>query len=322
MAVYTDIGDEELDALLEAYDIGRAVSCKGIAEGVENSNFLLQTERGPYILTLYERRVDPADLPFFLGLLGHLAGRGFPCPVPVAARDGSVLQQACGRPAAIVSFLNGRWPKKPKPQHTQAVGGAMARLHLAAADFPLRRPNALSLDGWSQLATRCEARADEVMPGLAAEIWRELAALRGDWPRELPRGVIHADMFPDNVFFMGDDLSGVIDFYFACDDILLYDLAVALNAWCFEADGSFNVTRARHMLQGYRDVRPVAPEEFAALPVLARGAALRFLLTRLYDWLNHPPGAFVTPKDPLEYWRKIQFHRAVADGGAYGLDLG
>lgn len=320
MAVYTDIGDDDLDCLLDAYDIGHAVACMGIAEGVENSNFLLRTDRDSYILTLYERRVDPADLPFFLGLLSHLAARRFPCPVPVVGRDGQVLRQAAGRPAAIVSFLAGRWPKKPKPQHAQAVGDAMARLHLAAADFPLRRANALSLDGWSELARRCEARADEVMPGLAAELWRELAALRGAWPRHLPRGIIHADMFPDNVFFVGDELSGVIDFYFACDDILLYDLAVALNAWCFEADGAFNATKARHLLQGYRDRRPVSREEFEALPVLARGAALRFLLTRLYDWLNHPPGAFVTPKDPLEYWRRILFHRAVTDVGTYGLD--
>lgn len=321
MAVYTDIGDDELDRLLERYDIGRAVACKGIAEGVENSNFLLQTESGTFILTLYEKRVDPADLPFFLGLLRHLADRGFPCPLPVAARDGTMLQRAAGRPAAIVSFLTGRWPKKRRPAHAQAVGEVLAWLHLAGADFPLRRANALSLDGWAELVRRCGRRADEVQAGLADELAAEIAALRAAWPAGLPTGVIHADLFPDNVFFVDDRLSGVIDFYFACNDILIYDLAICLNAWCFEPDGAFNITKARLMLQAYRERRPIGRAEFDALPVLSRGAALRFLATRLYDWLNHPPGAFVTPKNPLEYWQKLVFHRGVEDARAYGLDF-
>lgn len=321
MAVYTDIADDELDRLLGCYDIGQAVACTGIAEGVENSNFMLLTDRDRYILTLYEKRVDPEDLPYFLGLLDHLSERGFPCPRPVRTRSGETLVTAADRPAAIVSFLQGRWPRKPRPVHLAAIGDALAQLHLAAVDFPLRRPNALSLDGWSTLIGQSESGADTVLPGLSGELWREMAAIRTDWPRDLPTGVIHADLFPDNVFFMGDDLSGVIDFYFACNDILLYDLAICLNAWCFERDGAFNITHARAMLQAYRNRRPISRAEFDALPLLARGAALRFLATRLYDWLHTPEGAFVTRKDPLEYWHKLKFHRGVADTRAYGLDF-
>lgn len=321
MAVYTDIADDDLDRLLAEYDIGRAIACTGIAEGVENSNFMLLTEQGQFILTLYEKRVDPADLPFFLGLLDHLAAGGFPCPRPLRTRTGETLTAAAGRPAAIVSFLQGRWPRKPRPAHLAAIGDALARLHLAAGDFPVRRANALSLDGWSGLIRASEDGADGVLPGLSGELWREMAALRTDWPRDLPTGVIHADLFPDNVFFLGDELSGVIDFYFACNDILLYDVAICLNAWCFERDGAFNITHARAMLQAYRNRRPISRAEFDALPLLARGAALRFLATRLYDWLHTPEGAFVTRKDPLEYWQRLKFHRGVEDTRAYGLDF-
>lgn len=321
MAVYTDIADDDLDRLLAEYDIGRAIACTGIAEGVENSNFMLLTDQGQFILTLYEKRVDPADLPFFLGLLDHLAAGGFPCPRPLRTRTGETLTAAAGRPAAIVSFLQGRWPRKPRPTHLAAIGDALARLHLAAGDFPVRRANALSLDGWSGLIRASEDGADGVLPGLSGELWREMATLRTDWPRDLPTGVIHADLFPDNVFFLGDELSGVIDFYFACNDILLYDVAICLNAWCFERDGAFNITHARAMLQAYRNRRSISRAEFDALPLLARGAALRFLATRLYDWLHTPEGAFVTRKDPLEYWQRLKFHRGVEDTRAYGLDF-
>jgi homoserine kinase type II len=319
MAVYTEVTDADVDAFLAAYDLGEVVSLKGIAEGVENSNFLLGTTTGSYILTLYEKRVAREDLPFFLGLMQHLAARDFPCPTPIAGRDGDVLRELCGRPAAIVTFLRGLWPKKIQPWHCRELGAAMARMHLAGRDFTMERRNDLSLEGWRKLAADCRDRADEVAPGLAAEIdseWRDLSA---QWPESLPEGVIHADLFPDNVFFSGDRVSGFIDFYFACNDFLAYDIAVCLNAWCFEADNSFNATKARHLLQGYQGVRPLASAEMAALPVLARGSALRFLLTRLFDWLNHPEGAFVAPKDPLEYRAKLRFHRDAGTSGAYGL---
>jgi homoserine kinase type II len=320
MAVYTEVPDDALRAFIAEYAIGEVTACKGIAEGVENSNYLLRTERGTYILTLYERRVAPADLPFFLALLEHLAAQGIACPTPLHGSDGAALRQLCGRPAAIVTFLDGMWPRRVQPVHCAGVGGALARLHLAGASFAQERRNNLSVAGWRPLYEACRARADEVRPGLADELGGELAALERSWPATLPRGVIHADLFPDNVFFRSEKVSGIIDFYFACTDALAYDIAICLNAWCFEADGSFNVTKARMLLANYRAVRPLAPEEFAALPLLARGSALRFLLTRLYDLLNHPPGALVRPKDPLEYLQKLRFHRSVANPGAYGLD--
>ena len=320
MAVYTDVPDEELRAFVADYAIGEVVSCKGIAEGVENSNFLLRTDTGTYFLTLYERRVAPADLPFFLGLMEHLAAAGIACPVPIKATDGKALRSLCGRPAAIVSFLDGMWPRRVQPFHCAGVGGALAQLHLAGASFAMRRPNNLSVAGWRSLYEACRGRAHEVRAGLAEELGAELAALERDWPQHLPSGVIHADLFPDNIFFRGQQVSGIIDFYFACTDFLAYDLAICLNAWCFESDGSFNVTKARLMLASYRAVRPLSAGEFAALPLLARGGALRFLLTRLYDLLNHPPGAFVRPKDPLEYLQKLRFHRSVTQPSAYGLD--
>ncbi|MGD9742515.1 MAG: homoserine kinase [Dongiaceae bacterium] len=320
MAVYTEVPDGDLEAFVARYAIGPVVSCKGIAEGVENSNFLLHTGSASYILTLYEKRVKREDLPFFLGLMEHLAARGIACPTPIRDREGNALGELCERPAAIVSFLDGMWPRRPTARHCQLLGTALAEMHLAGAGFPMQRPNDLAVAGWRRLFEACRARAHEVMPGLAEELAADLGELEARWPQGLPTGTIHADLFPDNVFFLGDRLSGIIDFYFACTDFYAYDLAVCINAWCFETDGSFNTTKARMMLAAYAKTRPVPPAEYAALPLLARGSALRFLLTRLYDRLNHPPGAFVKPKDPIEYVRKLRFHRAVKSAGAYGLD--
>ena len=320
MAVYTEVGDDELRAFVALYDIGEVLSCKGIAEGVENSNFLLTTERGNFILTLYEKRVAPEDLPFFIALMDHLAHQGVACPTPVRARDGRALRNLCGRPAAIVTFLTGMWPRRIDSQHCAAVGGALARLPLAGESFAMVRSNDLGPAGWSRLYQACRERADELQPGLAAEIGVELAFLQMAWPRDLPTGVIHADLFPDNVFFRDHELSGLIDFYFACTDYLAYDIAVCLNAWCFEPDGSFNVTKARLLVGCYRAARPLAPVELTSLPLLARGSALRFLLTRLYDWLNQTAGALVRPKDPIEYLKKLRFHRGISGPGGYGID--
>jgi homoserine kinase type II len=320
MAVYTDVTDEELAAFLRDYSLGEVISCKGIAEGVENSNFLLRTDGGTYFLTLFEKRVDPADLPFFIALMEHLARAGIACPTPIKAHDGEALRRLAGRPAVIVSFLDGLWPRRIQPYHCAGVGDALARLHRAGGSFAMTRPNNLSLDGWRRLSAGIRDRADEVRAGLAAEIAGELDVLGQAWPRDLPSGVIHADLFPDNIFFRGEKVSGLIDFYFACTDALAYDLAICLNAWCFENDGSFNVTKARLLIAAYRAVRPLNAAELAALPILARGSALRFLLTRLYDWLNQPSGAMVRPKDPLEYLRKLRFHRGVTNPAAYGVE--
>ena len=319
MAVYTDVSDTDLSAFLGRYDVGSLLSCKGIAEGVENSNYFVHTEAGNFILTLYEKRVAAADLPFFIELMDHLASRGLNCPRPVRDRRGEALGTLVGRPAAMVTFLDGVWIKQPGVEHCGALGRAMAELHLAGADFAMRRPNSLSVGSWPGLFAAAGPGADEVAPDLSTLVAEELAVLAARWPRGLPEGVIHADLFPDNVFFLGDRLSGLIDFYFACTDALAYDLAVCLNAWCFGLDGVFDPARGRALLDGYRAVRPLASEEIEALPVLARGAALRFMLTRLVDWLNVPPGALVKPKDPLEYLGKLRFHRTVSSAAAYGI---
>jgi homoserine kinase type II len=319
MAVYTDVTADDLTRFLSGYDIGELLSYKGIAEGVENSNFLVHTGAGTFILTLYEKRVAEADLPFFLGLMEHLAARGITCPQPVKNKQGGMLGKVAGRPAAIVTFLDGLWIRRPNPGHCEAVGEALARLHLAGADFKLKRANALSIKSWRLLYKNAEPRGDSVRPGLCAEIAKELDALEKSWPRQLPQGVIHADLFPDNVFFLGNKLSGLIDFYFACTDTLFYDVAVCLNAWCFEVDHSYNVTKGRALLHAYNKVRTLSDAEQKALPILARGAAIRFLLTRLVDWLAVPDGALVRPKDPLEYYRKLRFHQSVKGVEDYGL---
>ncbi|MFN3248085.1 homoserine kinase [Roseibium album] len=320
MAVYTEVTDEELQDFIGTYDVGRLLSFKGIAEGVENSNFLVHTDKASYILTLYEKRVDPDDLPYFLNLLQHLAGKGLSCPTPVPSRDGELLGTLAGRPAALVTFLEGMWVKRPRVEHCAGLGRAMAELHLDGQDYDGFRTNALNVAGWRPLFEQCGDRSDTVHPGLGDEITRELAHLEATWPSDLPHGVIHADLFPDNVFFLGSELSGLIDFYFACNDAFAYDIAICLNAWCFEIDLSFNVTKARALLKGYTSVRQLDSNEYDALPTLCRGAALRFLLTRLYDWLSVPEGALVTPKNPLEYLKKLKFHQTIGGTEAYGLE--
>jgi len=319
MAVYTEVTDDALGAFLAEYDLGTMVAFRGIAEGVENSNYSLRTTTGDYILTLYEKRVDPAELPWFLGLMEHLARRGIVCPLPVHGRDGQALRYLCGRHAAITTFLPGVWPRRVRVEHCGPLGTALASLHVAGAGYAPTRPNALGPGGWGPLLERSRARADELQPGLGAELAAALGRILAAWPSGLPGGHIHADLFPDNVFFLDGRLSGLIDFYFAATDILAYDVAVCLNAWCFEQDFTFNVTKARAMLSGYVATRSLSAEERAALPVLCQGAALRFLLTRLYDWLNTPPGALVTRKDPLEYLRRLRFHLAAPDEHAYGI---
>jgi len=319
MAVYTDVPAEELTLFLCDYELGELLAYKGIAEGVENSNFLVHTGRGYFILTLYEKRVAPGDLPFFLGLMEHLANKGLTCPQPVKNRRGAVLGTLGGRPAAIVTFLEGMWIRHPSAGHCSAVGEAVAKLHRAGADFPLTRVNALSVAGWRPLFQAAAARADEVRDGIKEALDAELSFLERAWPTDLPRGVIHADLFPDNVFFLHNSLSGLIDFYFACTDTLAYDLAICLNAWCFEADHTFNITKGRALLEAYRRVRPLSRAEREQLPLLARGAALRFLLTRLVDWLDVRPGALVKPKDPLEYFRKLRFHQTLGSVRDYGI---
>jgi homoserine kinase type II len=319
MAVYTDVDDDALAAFLGEYNLGEVLSMKGIAEGVENSNFLLETTRGRFILTLFEKRVAEADLPFFIGLMDHLALAGLSCPTPIHGTDGRALRRLAGRPAVIVSFLTGMSPRRPTVKQCASVGTALAGLHEAGRGFALTRENALSLAGWRRLVADCVARADTVRDGLGRTIADELSFLESHWPADLPRGVIHADLFTDNVFCIGDDVSGIIDFYFACNDFYAYDLAICLNAWCFEPDGAFNATKAMALSRGYVAARPLSAAEAAAMPILCRGSALRFLLTRLYDWLNQVPGALVRPKDPIEYLNKLRFHAQASGPETYGI---
>lgn len=319
MAVYTDVTEIELADCLKNYDIGTLLSYKGIAEGVENTNFLLRTTSGTFILTLYEKRVNKDDLPFFLGLMEHLAARDLSCPLPVHRNDGEILSQLAGRPAAIITFLEGMWLRKPQAKHCRELGVAIANFHLKGQDFEIKRRNALEISNWRPLWNLARDNADTVQAGLVVEIDSQLSELEGNWPQDLPSGVIHADLFPDNVFFIGDELSGLIDFYFACNDTFAYDISICINAWCFEADGAFNMTKAMAFFKGYESIRKLEPAEREAMPLLARGSAMRFFLTRLYDWINVPDGAFVVKKDPLEYLRRLRFHQSIKNPSEYGL---
>lgn len=321
MAVYTDISDDQLEALLADFDIGAPLTFKGIAEGVENSNYLLETEAGRYILTVFEKRVNAQDLPFFLGLMHWLAGKGYPSATPIADRQGKILKTIQGKPAAIVAFLPGLSVRRPSVAHCRQAGEGLAWLHQAQDGFSLHRDNDLGQSAWRSMFEPLKAAADSLKPGLAAVIEQDIAHLQAAWPTGLPSGVIHADYFPDNVFFHGPEFAATIDFYFACNDAFAYDIAIALNAWCFEADGSFNITAARAMLSGYEARRPLTPQERAALPILAHGAAMRFFLTRLADWGATPAGAMVRPKDPLEYERKLAVHRASPDLVLFGREV-
>jgi homoserine kinase type II len=318
MAVYTDVSFEDLERLLEQYDIGQPLSFKGIAEGIENSNFYLQTDRGAFILTLYEKRVAAEDLPFFIGLMEHLAEGGVHCPLPVKTKAGHALVSLNRRNAAIVTFLTGIALRRPDAAHCASAARVLAGLHKAGGGFALTRRNALGPAGWRPLAEAIHG-ADAIEEGLTALITTSLDGLVAGWPADLPGGVIHADYFPDNVLFVGNEVGGVIDFYFACNDAFVYDLAIMLNSWCFELDGSYNITKGQAVINAYRAARPLSEAEIAALPVLMRGAALRFLLTRTYDWLNRDPNALVRPKDPREYSKKLRFHNKVKHAREYGL---
>ncbi|MCJ9427626.1 homoserine kinase [Kordiimonas marina] len=317
MAVYTHVDDTTLAAFLDRYDVGQAVSFKGIAEGVENSNYLLETTKGRYILTLYEKRANPADLPYFLDLMEHLAAAGLPAPLPIHDKTGQALQELAGRPACLISFLTGVSVDHPSPNQCASLGAVLAGMHKATETFQETRPNDLALAGWKKLAEQTADRADEVEDGLSKLIADEIAFLEANWPKGLPTGTIHADLFPDNILFSGDRITGVIDFYFACTDMLAFDIATCINSWCFDEAHLFVPAKAKRLTELYDGHRPLSAAEIDALPILCRGSALRFLLTRLYDWLNPVPGAVVRAKDPREYLKKLNFHRAVRDAADY-----
>ena len=320
MAVYTTVSDEALAAFLSEYDLGVPRAFKGIAEGVENSNYYLETNRGRFILTLFERRADPKDLPYFINVKRHLDEKGFPCPAPVEGKDGKVLRQLEGRPAIIVTFLDGLSPNKPNAAQCRSLGAGLARMHAALSDFSEVRPNALGPASWPGLWRGRSATANELQDGLAALVDADLTAIAAAKPAslEIPRGTIHADLFPDNAFFLGDDFTGAIDFYFACTDALAYDIAICLNSWAFEGGTEYNYSKGAALISGYENVRPLETAEREALPALCRGAALRFFLTRLVDWTETPADALVRPKNPLDYAGRLAFHRKAASASDYG----
>jgi homoserine kinase type II len=310
LAVYTQLGPEDVTPLLERYDAGELIALKGIAEGVENSNFFVETTKSRFILTLYESRVDPADLPFFYAMLKHLHDAGCKVPRFIADMDGQWLQEVANRPACLIEFLQGVSVTQATAAQAHATGVALGEMHRALADFKKTRPNSLGIAAWKPLAIRCtESGFEAIQPGLSRRVMNELDYLEERWPEHLPVRAIHADLFPDNVLMLGDRVTGLIDFYFACTDIMGYDLAVTHSAWCFSSDGSrFNRNVSAKLLAGYRESSALDVPTRDALPVLLRGACLRFLLTRCYDWINTPANALVTRKDPLAFLRRLDFY--------------
>ncbi len=316
MAVYTHVSAEALAAFLTRFDHGRLVSAKGIAEGVENSNYLVDTTTGRFILTLYEKRVSADDLPFFMAMLDHLATDGNRVPRALPDRDGTLIHELCGRPACLIEFLTGVSVSHPTPAQAHAAGAAMGTMHTSLASFAQERPNTLGPEGWQALLVRCGRDLDRIEAGLFDRVSEAADAVVTAWPSALPRAVIHADLFPDNVLMLGDTVTGLIDFYFACTDIRAYDLAVMHGAWAFDARGErHDAAVGKALVEGYETRHPLSDAERDALPVLAEGACLRFLATRAWDWLNTPADALVTRKDPLAYWRR---YRAYRDGDLFG----
>ena len=317
MAVYTHVDDRTLATFLEGYDLGRPLLFKGIAEGVENSNYLLETDKQRLILTLYEKRANPDDLPYFLNMMEHLADANLPSPRPIRDKEGIALQHLMERPACLIEFVPGVSVDIPDAEHCASLGTMLAKMHTAFASFEEQRPNDLSLAGWQKLASATMDRADEVQAGLSQEISDEIAFLQSHWPAKLPTGTVHADLFPDNVLFTDHEITGIIDFYFGCTDMFAYDLAVCMNAWCFDESHRFVPEKAKRLVEMYDAARPMTGAEVKALPILCRGAAMRFLLTRLYDWLNPVEGAVVRPKDPLDYLARLKFHQKIKDAATY-----
>ncbi len=313
MAVYTRLLKEQAQQIITRYGLGELVEIHEIAEGIENSNFLITTAHDHHavchILTLFEKRTDPQDLPFFLGLMEHLSRAGIPCPMPLHTQHGKLTFEHQDKQGTIVSFLGGK--SKLAAQATEAnlvqLGTMIGKMHLATKNFHLTRPNNLSVTGWKHLIGEINTRADEIEKGLSATLQSEIAFLEKHWREDLPSGIIHADIFPDNVFFKDDTLSGIIDFYFSCHDSFAYEMAIMLNAWCFDAQHVFQANKAKALLNAYQQIRPLSQQETDTLPILCRGAALRFLLTRAYDWINHDTDALVTRKDPIEYVLKLKY---------------
>ena len=318
MAVYTELHEEQLLKFLKLYDIGDLILYNGITEGIENSNFFIKTTHGKFILTIFENRVNKNELPFFLNVMTHLSKKNFLCPHPIKDLKNNYIQELYGKSSIIVNFLEGKSKINITTNDCFKVGSYMGHMHNQSYDFPMQRKNSLSIDGWKELAHKCsnsipESLLTDLGSNLIEDIKKTVYFCEKNWPSHLPKGFIHADMFPDNVFFQNKKVSGIIDFYFSCTDILAYDLAIAINAWCFNKNYVFNSQKYDALLKGYNSQRKLNKDEIFFLPLLSQAASMRFLLTRLYDWVNTPEKADVIPKDPKEYIRKMKYFSNIVE---------
>jgi len=311
MAVYTKLSADELKDFFFKYDLGKLINHKEIKEGIENTNYFTQTENGKFILTLYEKRVDEKDLPFFISLMKNLFDKNFPCPNPIINKNGNYISEIKNKKAAVISFLNGTAKKILNPNECYQVGIYAAKLHSITKDLTGKRKNKLSVNSWKEIYKKIRNDCSKIHKNLPKIIEKNLTEIENNWPKNIPSGIIHADLFPDNIFFNGNKLSGIIDYYFSCYDYYAFEIAICLNALCFEGQNqnlSFNVTKAKKFIDGYSSIRSLTEEEKKSLKVLCQGAAIRFLLTRVFDYLNLTEGAIVKIKDPVEYLKRLEFH--------------
>jgi len=316
MAVYTKLSEKDLIEFLSKYNIGKIQKHEEIKEGIENTNYFIQTEKGKFILTVYEKRVEEQDLPFFVGLMKNLFDKKFPSPEPIINKNGNYISEILGKKAAVVSFLNGAAKKSLNPDDCHKIGINTAKLHLITKNLSGKRENKLSVNSWRKIYNKVKKDCSTIHPNLSQVIEKNLDEIEKNWPKNIPAGIIHADLFPDNIFFKNNELSGIIDFYFSCYDFYAFEIAICLNALCFEGKNenlSFNVTKAKKFIDGYSSIRKLDKSEKESLKILCQGAAIRFLLTRVFDYLNLIEGAIVKIKDPIEYLKRLEFHNNVKD---------
>ena len=312
MAVYTKIEKEEINKILLNYKLGKLKRFEGIKEGIENTNYSIETEKGKYILTIYERRVKETDLPFFSNLMFELSKNGFNCPKPILNKDNNYISDFNSKKLMIVSFLDGKSKSNLSPFECKIVGNQIAKLHRITKNFKFIRKNDLSVRSWRSIFSQVKDKCNKINPELPKLIEANLINIEKEWPKNLPSGIIHADLFSDNIFFKNNKFSGFIDFYFSCNDFYAFEIAVCFNALCFDGvkqNLSFNVTKATKLMEGYNEVRKISKDEKIAIKVLSQGAALRFLLTRVFDYLNKVDDAVVKIKDPEEYLKRLEFHK-------------
>ncbi len=314
MAVYTKLSKNQLDEFFSKYSLGKLLNYSEIKEGIENTNYLIKTEKGKFVLTLYEKRVEHSDLPFFISLMKNLFDKKFPSPNPIININGNYITEISGKKATVASFLSGISKKNLSPENCYEVGIHAAKLHLITKDLSGKRENKLSINSWRKIYDKVKKDCSKIHPNLTLAIEKNLQEIEKNWPKNIPSGIIHADLFPDNIFFKNEKLSGIIDFYFSCNDFYAFEIAVCLNALCFEGKNenlSFNVTKAKKFINGYSSVRDLSENEKQSLKILCQGAAIRFLLTRVFDYLNITEGAVVKIKDPVEYLKRLEFHNSV-----------